>query len=108
MPRIVAAVVAIFLAALCADLYAGEIHDAARRGDRASVERLLHADPRLLESTDSYGRTPLVCAAQQRKLAMVQFLLSEGAAPDVECRNRGTLLHEAAEQGNSDLTKLLL
>ncbi|MFH1924461.1 MAG: ankyrin repeat domain-containing protein [Planctomycetota bacterium] len=108
MQRIVAAVPAILLAALCADLYAGGIHDAAQRGDRASVERLLQADPRLLESADRYGRTPLVCAGQQRKLAVVQLLLSKGAAPDAKSRNRGTLLHAAAEQGNSDLTKLLL
>jgi hypothetical protein len=47
------------------------------------VQRLLRADPRLLDAPDRYGRTPLVCAGQQHKLSVVHPFddLASGSAP---------------------------
>jgi ankyrin repeat protein/HEAT repeat protein len=99
---------AILLAALCADLRAGEIHDASQRGDRRNVVRLLRADPCLLESTDGNGGTPLYYAALYQKPETVSLLLAAGANPDAKGPSNGNLLHWAAQQGNNDLARALL
>jgi ankyrin repeat protein len=59
---------------------AGEIHDAAEKGDVARVERLLTRNPRLISSLDEHGDTPLNSAARFDKFTVIDVLLKRGAA----------------------------
>ena len=81
----ISALVFILPALTAADLQAGEIHDAVAAGDLKMVRALLAADPRLLESKDDGGNTPLHSACTSRPpsftrpVAVASFLLDEGA-----------------------------
>lgn len=57
---------------------------AARRGDLAAVQDFVAADPRWLHTIGSHGRTMLWEAAYWGKLAVVEFLVSQGA--DIHAR----------------------
>ncbi|HEY4638126.1 MAG TPA: ankyrin repeat domain-containing protein, partial [Burkholderiales bacterium] len=56
---------------------AAELHDAARRGDLAAVERLLAAGAQV-DATDGGGATPLYLAAGEGHAAVVARLLAAG------------------------------
>jgi ankyrin repeat protein len=86
--------------AACTGASAGEIHDAAAAGELGEVERLLSADPALLESSDRDGNTPLISAcfappAFQPRVAVATFLMAHGA--NIKARNHwgGTPLYLA-------------
>ncbi len=59
-----------------------EVMDAVFRGDRAAVERLLHADPQLARASDGKRFDLLSVAVGRGDAAMVRTLLSLGAPPD--------------------------
>lgn len=84
---------ALFLAT--AGLRAGEIHQAAAAGDLNKVQRLIKADPTLVESEDGRGCTPVFTACIRNQVAVAHFLIDQGA--DVNARNDWSLtpLHGA-------------
>ncbi len=55
------------------------LHEAARRGDRPTVERLLDRGA-ALDAPDIIEHTPLMCAANGGDVVMVRFLVDRGAA----------------------------
>jgi ankyrin repeat protein len=81
---------------------AGPLHDAARAGDAALVEKLLDSGAGINE-VDETGETPLVSAALAGETGIVDLLLRHQA--DHEARNdRGmTVLHAAAFAGEADM-----
>lgn len=77
----------------------------ARMGDRVSLERLLAADPSLIESDDL-----LIAAVDFGHHEVVQFLLDQGANPSARWSmgSQGTALHSAAWNGDLRMVQLLV
>lgn len=90
---------------------AAELHDAARRGDLAAVERLL-SDGAQVEATDGSGATPLYVAASEGHAAVVARLLAAGGDPRRQASgsfgSTGTPIHAAVRHGHLDVVRLLL
>jgi ankyrin repeat protein len=96
-----------FIGAVCllilittADLWAGEIHDAAAAGDLNKVRALIEADSTLLESQDGDGNTPLISAcwgppANIPHAAIANYLIDKGANVNARNRNGGSPLYFA-------------
>jgi ankyrin repeat protein len=104
----VAIITAIFLIATL-EARAGEIHQAARKGDLAKVKELVVKDPKLIEAKDqSLQETPLGHAVRGENLAVVEYLISQGADVNAADKYQETPLHHAAVQGNKELCALLL
>jgi len=78
------------------------LHEAARLGNLAEVQRLLNAnDP---NPYDSYGMTPLQHAVLAGKRDVVEWLLQKGRANlQVTTQGGRTLVHLAAIGGHADL-----
>jgi ankyrin repeat protein len=87
---------------------AGEIHDAATKGDLTKVKALLKKDARLLNAGDDNKKQPIHWASQHGHLEIVKFLLGRGAA--VNCKNviDETPLHYASALNHKEIAKLLL
>jgi ankyrin repeat protein/L-ascorbate metabolism protein UlaG (beta-lactamase superfamily) len=107
-------IVLVALLALCsfpAALLAGEIHDAATKGNLEAVKALLEKDPSLLNApnSDEQGRAPIHLASLNNHADVVDFLLSKGAKVNLkESTYQLTPLHMAAWKGNTDVMRLLL
>lgn len=88
--------------------FAGEIHDAAIKGDLAKVKALLKEDARLLEAKGDHEKEPMHWAAQHGHFEIVKLLLEKGAA--VNCKNvlAETPLHYAAATNRKGIVTLLL
>lgn len=79
-------VVVLLVALACASFaLAASIHDAARKGDVKKIKELLASDPKLVNSLDSKGNTPLHVAALHGEVAAAQVLLDAGA--DINAKN---------------------
>jgi ankyrin repeat protein len=81
---------------------------AARTGDLPTVQRLLKLMPDRINLADENQNTLLMLAAQQKRDALVAFLLENKA--DLKPVNREGLdaLHLAASRGNAPVVNLLL
>ncbi|KAK5637085.1 hypothetical protein RRF57_012797 [Xylaria bambusicola] len=78
-------------------------------GNGVVARLLLEEDAADLDSTDSiYGRTPLLWAARDGHLDIVQILLDRGANIDMDDNEGYSPLSWAAENGHVEVTKLLL
>ncbi len=89
-------------------LRAAPIHDAAQAGDVAKVSDLLAADPKLLNATDNYGRTPLIWAAQNGHIETVMLLLEKGAVVDGKRDLGSGALRRTVQRGHLEVAKVLL
>jgi len=58
--------------------FCGEIHEAAAAGDLEKVKALLKADPDLISNKDTYGLTPLPCAALKGHKDVAELLRQHG------------------------------
>ena len=77
------------------------LHDAARKGDLVTVQRLLRDGSVAVDARDSNGITTLHLAAAHGHLNVVLWLLKEGGASMEEKNNDGsTALHYAANWGH--------
>lgn len=97
---------------------------AIRSGDHASVDRILTAQPELLEAEERWSDeealaggftlahhlTPLILAAGYGDLAMVDLLLRLGASPAGRCGcdNGETALWAASRAGHADVAERLV
>lgn len=87
----------ILCAYLSGAVLAGEIHEAAQKGDLKKVERFLKENPELLNVGDaSLGRTPLHWASLGGNLEMVKYLIAAGAQIQALDNDRQTPLHMAS------------
>lgn len=85
------------------------IHDAARMGTRADVERILRSDPKMRDvPTESMGSTPLHLAALNVDGGPLRVLLAAGASVNARDKTGATPLHMAAYATRSEHAKLLL
>ncbi|XP_044740580.1 leucine-rich repeat serine/threonine-protein kinase 1 isoform X2 [Chrysoperla carnea] len=88
------------------------LHQAALWDNAELLEDLLHGEQKcLLNSQDSWGRTPLHAAAITDNSRCLKILLEAGANPDIQCGPRGdnrTALHLSAEHGHKSNIETLL
>eukprot|EP00903_Cladosiphon_okamuranus_P016649 g15352.t1 len=88
------------------------IWTAAELGDADRVKMVVRVKGRSPDSLDPHGYTPLHLAAQNGRLAVVQYLLEAGASPDgVPAESGGcgaTPLHRAAFAGQLPCVRALL
>jgi len=93
-----------------ATLGAGDlaIHDAARIGRGADVERLLKANPAARDARTPAGSTPLHLAATNPDLSARKVLIAAGADPNARDNEGATPLHMAAYTQNARHAQLLL
>lgn len=84
------------------------IHDAARLGTRADVERILKATPAARDARTPLGSTPLHMAALNVDSGPLQALLAAGADVNARDREGATPLHMAAYATRTEHARLLL
>jgi ankyrin repeat protein len=84
------------------------IHDAARMGTRAEVERLIKADVANRDARAPQGATPLHYAAMNLDSGPLTALLAAGANPNARDGEGRTALHMAAFATRTANAKLLL
>ena len=89
---------------------AGPIHDAARKGDIAAVERFLDQGAQIDEG-DGEGKTALYLAVQFNFAAIVRLLLDRGADPNkLAVGPSGPTtgpIHAAVNRGNLEIVRAL-
>jgi ankyrin repeat protein len=88
------------------DPVATQVLDAIRRGDRASVARLLKQSPQAARARGFGGITPLMYAALYRDTASARLLLDAGADPNARNDAGATALMWAVD--DLGITRLLL
>ncbi|MEW9922471.1 ankyrin repeat domain-containing protein [Marimonas sp. MJW-29] len=83
----------------------GPLHDAARNGDTAALEKLLNdgADVNAVEFA-----TPLQMAAFSGQADAVELLISRGADLNMSSSAMGTALHAATSRGHAGVVEILL
>ncbi|MGB8951355.1 MAG: ankyrin repeat domain-containing protein [Candidatus Aminicenantales bacterium] len=100
----------IFLAMIIfsAEAYAGDIHDAAKKGDLERVKALVAKDPECVSAKTERGTTPLHYACMSKNLGVVEFLIEKGA--DVNAQNDSLYvpLHYAAAYNMPEAINLLI
>ena len=57
---------------------------------------------------DYFGRTPLLQASMVGNIEMTEFLLKEGAKPNLVTDSGESSLHIAAANGHTDIARLLI
>ena len=89
-----------------------ELHDAVRRGDVPSIQRLLEADPALANArseTDARGTYPLHVAAEFDRPAAARLLLEHGAdLSRLDLENDSIALCWAAFFGRPEVARILI
>jgi ankyrin repeat protein len=86
----------------------GNIHEAARAGDLATVQAMVAKSPDLAGARDESGRTPLHLASASGHFQVVTHLLSRSVDIDAVDNTRGTALHLAAAAGHDEVVRLLM
>lgn len=87
---------------------AGEIQDAAFKGDTKEVRALLDKDPALARAADENGWTPLHAAADAGHTELVKLLVAKGAVIDAKTKVGWTPLMTAACNGRKEAAALLI
>ncbi|RYO95296.1 hypothetical protein DL766_002282 [Monosporascus sp. MC13-8B] len=72
------------------------------------VESLLLNGANIESEDDSFGWTPLFCAAEEGKEAVIGLLIEKGADPNSKDMSGETPLTWAAKQGNEAVIQCLL
>ncbi|XP_041831431.1 ankyrin repeat and SOCS box protein 2-like isoform X2 [Melanotaenia boesemani] len=84
------------------------LHEAAYYGQLQCVRILVRADPSSVNKCTLENETALMLAAFQGKAPCVEFLLRNGANPNIANKSRETPLFAACERPNEDVVDLLL
>lgn len=87
--------------------FAEGIHESARLGEIAALERQIDAGA-AIDSLDDRGDTPLIVAAYAGQLESTLRLLDAGAKVDGRSNRGMTALHAAAYKGHRDIVTLLI
>lgn len=94
--------------AMSSALWGGELHDAAKAGDKATVEHLLKSGASI-DETDYILGTPLHLAIKQGSIGVAEVLIDHGADVEAVSELQGARpMHLAAMFGNVPMLQLLL
>ncbi len=93
---------------LTGNLFAGEIHEAAKVGDLDKVKAIVKADRSRLAAQDKVGYTALNWAAMRAQWEVVRYLVDAGANVNAFGLDGNTPLHCAANHGNVAIIGLLI
>ena len=85
---------------------ASVMHEAARTGDLATVQRLLAEEVPTNRPEDGY--LPLHLAAKGGHTAVIEALIAHGAVPNAPGKNDSTALHVAAIAGQANVVPVLV
>lgn len=88
--------------------HAGEIHDAAAKGDLEKVASLLKGNPDLVSSKDTNGWTPLNRAAKNGRKNIAELLLTYKADVNAPDNDGNTPLHNAIKYRKREVVEWLL
>jgi len=109
--RVAGRLATIVLAALVSGIPAlcSEINKAIEKGDLEKVKALLKADPELISKKGGgiLNQTPLQDAVFTRKMAIMKFLLAQGADVDARDRSGDTVLGTALWDGDYAIADIL-
>jgi ankyrin repeat protein len=84
------------------------LHAAAYSGDLEAVRLLIEAGAQVNDADDKFKVTPLIVAAEENHLDIVQFLLDHEADVTLQERHRYTALTRAGFKQHWDMVRLLL
>ena len=107
IPKYTRSMMFVFAIILGTAVSAEPLHDAAKQGDTAEVERLIQAGIEL-EALDDDGLTPLIVAALAGQQGTTKLLIDNGVDPGGRDGKGYTALHAAAHAGHYDIVVLLL
>ena len=71
------------------------IHFAAKEGNVDVLELFLSRESSLINLCDSHGKTPLIHATENKKIEAIKVLLSKGANPQIQDKDRKSAAHYA-------------
>lgn len=87
-----------------------QLLDASKTGDLETVQQIIHSNPLTVNCRDLDGRhsTPLHFASGYNRIAIVEFLLENGA--EVHASDKGGLvpIHNSCSYGHYEVTELLI
>jgi len=86
---------------------AAPLHEAAKEGDLAKVNRLIEGGADVNVRAEN-GATPLHFAADRGHRDVAELLISKGAKINAETETGYTPLHWAADRGHKDMAELLI
>ncbi len=89
-------------------LAAIQVHKAAAKGDLPALEKLIAADPALINLKDNSGSTPLFTAIENKQEKAARFFISKGADIHARSNSGDTPLHMASYTGDIPIMKLLI
>ena len=84
------------------------LHGAAFAGSLESVQALVEAGADVNDGENRFKVTPLIVAAEENRLDVVEFLLQHGVAIEQQERHRYTALTRAGFKAHWDVVQLLL
>lgn len=84
------------------------LHAAAYGGDLNAVRLLVEAGAAVNDADDKFKVTPLIVAAEENHIDIVQFLLDHGADINLQERHHYTALTRAGFKANWDVVRLLM
>lgn len=85
-----------------------KIHDVARMGSGADIEKILKANPAMRDARTGLGSTPLHLAATNSDVTAAKALLAAGADVNARDMDNNTPLHMAAYTNQVEVAKVLL
>jgi hypothetical protein len=105
--RVVAALVLLLAFSGCNVQAPPELFTAISQGDLEYTKTTLQENPKLVNSKDESGNTPLLLAAIAGNKDLCEVLIANGANLDVQGQN-GTALYEATIGNHKDIVELLI
>jgi ankyrin repeat protein len=106
-PSISLSLLIIFALLFPIQVHAGELHDAAQKGDIVKVRQLLEQGMDV-NARDNYKDTPLHEAVDRANTDVAKLLIEKGADVNARGHHQKTPLHKAAIRANTDVAKLLI
>lgn len=88
--------------------WAGPLHDAVETGNLSKVRKLVEQQAADISEVDKRGIWPLLAAATDGNVDMVELLLALQADPNQQDQYHYSALHEAASLGFRDVIEILI